>query len=246
MSCLQYRLVDAHFSGSIAPREERALREHVTECDACRARYRRQLLLAKLDPTTTLTRETRLGRALGIGRRAPVAQLFVPFLAVAAALFLLLRPADSGFTARGVVPDMISTIRVYRIADEGGATLASESLQRSDELAFTYQNGSGKTHLMIFGVDEHERVYWFHPAWMSEQENPTAIPIDPSDPRPHELREAIRHRFEGQKLEIHGLFLNAPITVKDAEAAVHRRATGDGPVSIPEGIDHVTLIGIAP
>ena len=48
--CDVRRLVDRHFAGSIAPRDEHTLREHLPSCVSCFARYERQLVLAKLDP----------------------------------------------------------------------------------------------------------------------------------------------------------------------------------------------------
>ena len=98
-------------------------------------------------------------------------------------------------------------------------------IDRQDELAFTYQShDETKTHLMIFGLDERGRVYWFHPEWTVETDNPKAIRIE-SDGRPHDLREAIRHRFEGVRLEIHGLFLDRPASVRDVEEVLSRMAS---------------------
>jgi hypothetical protein len=122
--------------------------------------------------------------------------------------------------------------------------LAGDALRRDDELAFAYENPEGKTHLMIFGVDEAGRVFWFHPAWSSENEDPMAVAIEDGRER-HELREAIRHHFKGDKLEVHGLFLNRALTVREAEAAVRSRATQSGPVTVPGGIDHVSTFGMS-
>jgi hypothetical protein len=238
MTCLSQLLVDRHFAGALTPREEHWMREHIALCEACRARYRRQLLLAKLDPSAERP-EKRLERGLFDRRVRPVLPLVVSALAIAAALLLFLRPSD-GFAPRGL--PLSSTIAVYRVANGDGITPAMESVTREDELAFSYVNGAGKTHLMIFGVDENSRIYWFYPAWTSELENPRAVPIEATDRRPHELREAIRHRFAGAKLEVHGLFLDSPMTVREVEAIAQKHETA----AIPDGIDHVITLEMKP
>ncbi|WP_426756059.1 hypothetical protein [Myxococcus sp. Y35] len=70
-SCDLLPLVDSHFSGRIAPPDERRMREHLPDCAHCRERYERQLLLARLDPAAPDAR-TRLARGLGLDAPAPV------------------------------------------------------------------------------------------------------------------------------------------------------------------------------
>lgn len=251
--CNERSLVDDHFAGVISPASERRMRDHLVDCGRCRARYQRHLVLAKLDPSAP-SAEDRIARGLGlgIGRRRPalVVPLAVTALAIAAALVLFLRPAprgdlgDSTFVPRGSVssvPSPASAIDVYRVGTSPERALAvTSSLKHHDELAFAYRNADAKTHLMIFGTDERGRVYWFHPAWTDPSESPTAIPIA-SDGATHELREAIRHGLEGQRLEIHGVFVDRPITVQEAETAARQRGpTNRGPVVIAGAVDHVT------
>ncbi|MFP2959625.1 hypothetical protein ACLEPN_17730 [Myxococcus sp. 1LA] len=69
-SCDLLPLVDRHFSGRIAPPDERRMREHLPDCAHCRERYERQLLLARLDPSA-LDARTRLARGLGIETQTP-------------------------------------------------------------------------------------------------------------------------------------------------------------------------------
>jgi hypothetical protein len=106
---------------------------------------------------------------------------------------------------------------------------SSVGLKRDDELAFSYDNASHKPYVMIFGVDEGGRVYWFYPAWTDESENPMAVKTDPNRIS-QQLPEAIKHRYAGSRLTVHGLFLDQPLTVRDVEAALrdHRLAGMQG------------------
>jgi len=189
-------------------------------------------------------------------------------LAAAAVLFLFLRPHPSpsleedGFASRGaalptVQPPMDAAARIsaFRISPrvEPGAeagkpvllSTAGASIRRTDELAFDYSNPGGKTHLMVFAVDETRRVYWFHPAWTDENENPTAIPIamTTDQEKRHELREAIRHPFEGHRLTIHGLFVDRPITVREVETLV--RTSESGEIMVTGANDDVIMLEVS-
>lgn len=246
-TCIERALIDAHFRGDISSKDERRLREHLTDCSACQAHYRRRQILAQLDPEAPAPEE-RLAKGLGLTYEADreneeqeSSKLLWPMiasaLAVAAALIFVLRsPHDDGFRSRGsigtteAIGQAASTISVYRVSDR---TLLSTSgsFRRDDELAFSYDNASHKPYVMIFGVDEKGRVYWFYPAWTDESENPMALKTDP-EATSVALPEAIKHRFQGSNLTVHGLFLENPLTVRDVEAALrdHRLSTMQGAV----------------
>ena len=98
---------------------------------------------------------------------------------------------------------------------------------------------------MIFGVDEHGHVYWFHPAWTKETDQPTAIAID-TDGKRHELREAIAHSFDGTRLEVHGLFVDRPVTGREVDAVIGKRAAPLGALAIAGAVDHVVTMTVAP
>ncbi|MBX3234088.1 MAG: zf-HC2 domain-containing protein [Labilithrix sp.] len=249
MTCADRTLVDAHFAGTIAPREERRMRAHLDGCDTCRARYRKRQILGQIDPQA-LVAEERVARGLGLRRpRVSKLPLVAAALAFAALLFFVVRPApkDDGFTARGSVtgttapstPASTSTIAVYRAnADSGAVVLASGPIGAGDELAFSYDNASDKAYLMIFGVDDGGRVYWFYPAWTSETDNPMSIAIEPGKRK--ELPDAVRHPIMGERLTIHGLFLDTPQTVRDVEAALRDRRLD----ALPGAVDHVTMFEV--
>jgi hypothetical protein len=233
-ACKGRALVDRHFEGTISPPEERTMREHLPTCEGCRAYYERWLILAKLDPEG-ISAETRIARGLGLGRR-PLARVFpigvATLVAAAAALVLFLRVApDTGFTARGAAHAApASRVFVYEVRPGAPPGLASGTVGRRDELAFAYENGAAKNRVMIFGVDEHQHVYWFYPAYKTETENPVAIPIE-KDARRHELPEAVRHDLDGAHLEVRAVFLDTPMPVREMEALVREHPTGPLPIA---------------
>jgi hypothetical protein len=248
--------VDAHFAGTIAPADERAMRGHLDGCGECRARYRRQLVLAKLDPQA-LSADVRIAQGLGLRNEHARARFAWPaagaLVAIAATILLFLRapslpPSGDGFTARGgdtgASPQSIaaSPLRVYRVPSKeeagGGPLPVFEAIDRHAELAFAYENQDRKKYLMIFAVNESGRVYWFYPGWTNPADNPKAIAIT-VDAGLHELPDAVVHRFEGSRLDIHALFLDEPMTVREVEQAI-----GGGTLSVRGAIDHVERFGV--
>lgn len=243
MNCIEQALIDSHFRGAIAPTDERRMRAHVSDCETCRAHYRRRQIFASLDPAA-LSPEERLGRGLGFGK--PARRLAFPavaaLLAVAAVLFFVIRPHDDGFTARGNVLPLQSSISVYRVGDRTLLS-ASGAVRRDDELAFSYRNDSKKPYVMIFGVDEKGAVYWFYPAWTNESENPTALKTDPAQTTV-QLPEAIKHPFAGKQLNIHGVFLDQPLTVREVEADLRKNQGSSLGSVIPGAIDTVRMFEV--
>jgi hypothetical protein len=225
MTCRHQRLVDRHFGRGLGRRRERALREHLPACAACRSRYERQLLLAELDPRRP-DAQVRLGRALGIHRPAIRARAWGPGLAVAAAVAIGLvwwaarprLPETATFAARGA-GDGASRVAIYRVRPGAPPAIVEDAIDAADELAFAYENPAGWRYLMIFGVDEHRHVYWYHPAWLDPSDDPGAIPVEGSPVR-RELPEAIRHALDGDRLRVYAVFSAAPPTVREIEAAV--------------------------
>jgi hypothetical protein len=248
-TCTMYDHVDRHFAGTISPNAERDLRGHLLTCEVCRLRYRRRLLLASLDPSAP-SPEERIARGLGVRARRPG---FAPqawsavAVAAAAAVLLLLRPATHSFTARGNIGTLpqppTSRVFVYEIAPGQRPMAAGDTLRSGAEVAFSYENGAAKRRLVIFGVDEHGHVYWFHPAWTNEGDDPVAIPIE-GDARRHELPEAIRQRFDGTRLEIRSVFVDDPLSVRQVEALLRQNPRGALPV--PGAVESSVSLTVVP
>ena len=233
LRCGQRALVDAHFAAEGSKRDEERLRGHLPECDACRRRYDRLLLLSTMDPRAK-SAEDRLARGLGLHEsRAMRAMYFSLATASAALLAVVLMPRhearpDSEFTSRGSVstrPEMDrAQLLIYRV---DGAHLPHElagKMSVRDELAFGYRNPFGKKRLMVFGVDEHRHVYWYHPAWRSREENPSAVPIEGSA-QARELPESIAQALDGASLTIYGVFTDEAWTVRTIEQRIAESKT---------------------
>ncbi len=228
-ACHLRGLVEQHFGRRQRPADERALREHLPGCVPCRSYYERHLLLQRLDPKSPGSQE-RLGQALGLVRPPfPTARAGA---ALAAGVMMVLgvvvaRPMlaedTRGFTARGgPAVTAVEPLRVYRIRPGVAPEPVEGELRTGDELAFAYQNPHGRKWLLIYGVDEHRNVYWFHPSWSHPEDNPTAVPAR-GGPDLHELPEAISHDFEGKQLMLHGLLADERLTVRQAEALLKGR-----------------------
>ncbi len=251
--CSSRALVQRHFAGTIGPRDERAMREHLPGCVACTDLYRRHLLFSRLDPGG-LAAEERIARGLGLRPRGHPAAIGVTVMVCAAAaafVLVALRPTSpndgsSAFSARGraVEPAAVtSRVFLYRVGREGPAVPVADAVKSDDELAFAYENGAGKRRLAIFGVDDARRVYWFFPAWASDAEDPVAIPIVRDADR-HELPDAVRHRFTGSRLEVRSVFLDEPVSVRAIEALVERDPAS--PLPIPGAVERSVSLRVEP
>jgi hypothetical protein len=257
-ACIERAAIARHFAGTLPPGEEHALREHLEGCAPCRLRYERHLLLSRVDPGA-LAAEERIARGLGLGvtkrpsvGRGVAAAVAVAAAAAAALLLVVRAPHDAGFTARGAKGRATRDAqheagpRLFLYDVRGAAPRPlrpGDDFPRTGELALAYQNGIAKTRLMVYAVDEHAHVYWFYPAWTSDADDPVAVPIATDEGR-HELPDAVRHPFDGAKLEVHALFLDAPVSVRQVEALVSKQPAG--PLSLPGAVETMTPLSISP
>lgn len=224
--CPMRHLVDRHFEGGNRPEQELRLREHLSSCDECHRYYERHQLFSGLDPWA-MPAEQRLARALGLlgpsaawhGRRAsvPLAPLVLAGVAAACLGLFLLRPSGRApeFVARGAAA--APRVWAYRIAPDGKANALEDFMAASDELAFAYDVPDNDERLLIFGVDEHRHVVWYHPAWTEPATSPVAVPIASGR---HELPEAVSHALDGVELTLYAVFTDQPITVRDVEQTI--------------------------
>ena len=240
------RAIAAHFEGRVSPGAEAAMRAHLPGCTVCTESYERQLTLARLDPTAPTAQE-RIARGLGLRpRRARAPWMLALLVPAAAAVVLLAWPharqpdGDGAFVTRGGAPPArAASLWTYRIAG-GTPRLAERAIDAGDELAFAYANPAGKRYLMVFGVDEHRHIYWFHPSWPAtwpaDRPAPRAVPAAPG-PGPHELPEAIRHALDGRRLTVAALFSDRPLDVIAVEKAIR---AAPAPDAVPALGDDVT------
>ena len=142
-------------------------------------------------------------------------------------------------TPAGVAAARAPEVQVYRIyIGRRGTTSekAGDFVYAGDELAFAYRNPAGKERLLVFAVDEHGHVYWYHPGWSDAGQNPTAVPIS-AEPGLHELPAAVLHKFDGERIMIHALFTDRELSVRQVESAVASAAAArdhapDAPVPL--------------
>jgi hypothetical protein len=231
-SCEMKSLVDRHFSGKLRPEEEKKLRDHLSSCRSCRSHYEHLMLQSRIDPKSMDAR-SRIAVGLGIlpRRKSPMPSLLALSAALAAALMLIVflpgNPGrEEGFAARGHEGGQVNLL-VYRLQPGKPPALAAGEISRSDELAFAYENRTGKKRLLVFGVDEDKYIYWYHPAWTKESDNPVAVPIQ-SDDAIHELPAAVAHQIQGSSLRIYAIFTDEPISVRQAEEMIRNRELSEG------------------
>ncbi|MDB4980870.1 MAG: uncharacterized protein JWM82_1622, partial [Myxococcales bacterium] len=98
----------------------------------------------------------------------------------------------------------------------GGSELAGDTIRPGDELAFSYVNADAYPYLAVCAIDEHDHVYWYHPAWTSPEENPESISIRGGH-EAYEIPAAISHELDGKTLRIVAAFTRGPVHVRDLE-----------------------------
>jgi hypothetical protein len=236
------RLIDSHFAGTIAPREERAMRSHLGECAECRTYYERHLVVASLDPRA-IRAEQRIATGLGLGPRRARGGTWTAAMALATAafaLFVMQSRTSLDFTPRGLHASAKPSFFAYRIDPAGKLDAQGGTIRATDDLAFAYTNPEGLRRLLVFGVDEHRHVYWYYPAWSDPSADPHAIAVDPGvDLR--ELPEAIRHEIDGDRLTIRAVFLDRDMSVRQVEQWVADPRTSDAPLPATAYEERVNL-----
>jgi hypothetical protein len=265
------KAIAAHFAGAGAPASEQEMRAHLPLCDACHAYYEQHLLLSTLDPAG-LPRELRLARGLGLRPARAPGHVSLAWLGLSGAAFAALvivyaggslsrrgggdgaptAPAASDSVAARGGPASVAAARtpevqIYRFAPgarAGAAERAGDVVHAGDELAFAYRNPAGKGRLLVFAVDEHGHIYWYHPGWSDAAANPTAVRIS-AEPGLHELPAAVLHKFDGERIMIHALFTDRELSVRQVESAVTAAAARDpasgvsAPLALPGATDVV-------
>jgi hypothetical protein len=145
-------------------------------------------------------------------------------------------------TARGAAP--ASELVAYQIRGERHGEL-HDAMARDDELSFAYRNLAVKPYLLVFGVDDTHRIYWYYPAWPDPGRVPSAIPIAASREQLVELPEAIRHDIAGTSLSIYAAFVTRPWTTVEVEARAAGVAFG-APIHLETPIAPVYRVAVQP
>jgi hypothetical protein len=229
------KALETLFLRGLTPSQEGDFRLHLEDCEPCRARYERYALMAPLDRKLPSARE-RL--APGLGFRAdkprPAARFWGPIglLAACAIAAVFLWPArERGtdpalFASRGAGHEAGFRLWIFRNGKTTGSAAPSpleRQMRPDDELAFAYVNPTPRTYLAIFATDEQHHVYWYHPGWRVGEAAPQSIPTVRGT-AVQELKESIRHTFEGRRLIISAVLSERPLAVTAIEAALAKDA----------------------
>lgn len=235
-ACWGQALVDRHFEATITPDQERKLRTHIEACPQCQTRYERRMLLAALDPQAPDAR-TRLGVGLGLlPRRGPSRGAWAAAAGVCAAAAVVLvvlmpgvtgqdggpapahpggrveLPVRRGRASRGATV----SVSVFRAWPGGESRDIDSPIAADAALVFSYRNEARRARLLLFGVGDDGRVYWYHPQWQDPARDPVAAPVQGGGGN-FVLTTAVKHRIAGQHLTLHALFVDEPHSVREVE-----------------------------
>jgi hypothetical protein len=219
--------IDRHFAGKTSPEDEKKMREHLLECDACQEHYERHTALAMFDPKA-MSRADRLGSAWGLRTSAPRSAwawsgwgaLGVAVAAACVLLLVLPGDTDDGFVERG--GDATAELRIYRVSG-GASELVKGAVRSGDELALAVRTPSKRHYLMAFARDEHGHVYWYAPVWTDPARDPSSVEA-PQGEKLVELPWSVAHEFDGTKLTIFAVFLSESSTVQSVERELEGRS----------------------
>jgi hypothetical protein len=163
-------------------------------------------------------------------------------LAAAAALMLMLlrpglfprstpREGDSTFTARGsqgIAQQRWLAMWIYqRRAGRSYEEVAeAASIAADARLAFGYLNQEGAyRYLMVFAVSERGQVFWYYPAYLKKDSNPTSIAITRGR---QELDDEIQHDLLPGRLRVTALFSKHPLRVSEIEQQLRAKSKTRG------------------
>jgi hypothetical protein len=109
-------------------------------------------------------------------------------------------------------------IRAFRLVPGGQPERLRKSVRSEDGLLFAYTNLGAEPfeHLMVFCVDAEREVHWFYPAYASEHENPSSIPVQVGQELA--LSEVVWLDLPKGPLTIYGAFTREPLDVWAVEA----------------------------
>lgn len=117
-------------------------------------------------------------------------------------------------------------IAAYRLAG-GDPTRLGDVMNADDELLIAYSNlgPAPARYLLVFAVDAAGSVHWYHPAWTDPDDNPVSIRIERGAGDVH-LNEAVAHDLSPGRMTLHGVFLDAPMSVREAERRIEAGTLG--------------------
>ncbi len=230
------RAIDRLLTRGLSPQRHAKLRDHLRECDDCRAYYERS---RRLEDALFAGRDLNPAAAERLGAlvvaseaRATRRPLALGVLAAATALILAVitwPPPQDDFVARGALA-AAGELSVFRVdaqtraierLPEGASVHAGEVIQ----LAYMSR---GFDHAVVVGVDARGEVQWYHPA----EPNSGGVPLRP---------DGVEEPFGGAwtitappgPLRFHALFARGAVPMGELEDALSTLAVGAAPSPLP-------------
>ncbi len=219
-------------TGPLAPHQHQALRIHLRQCDACRARYdqlaRIETSLEGGDPAPAAV----VDRMLAAGPPPPAEAeteaprrrflVLAPLLAAAAAMLLFFVPPthDEIGIRGGPGEGKVAWVEVF-VARGDAVTRLPDAIDGGDELLFAYTNLKQSPYraLAIAGLDAAGHAHWYHPAYTSVAEAPVSLAVTPGR-ADVELATRVRARHAPGPLRICAMFTTRPQQIKQVDAAL--------------------------
>ncbi|MBW1809652.1 MAG: hypothetical protein JRJ87_15765 [Deltaproteobacteria bacterium] len=246
MKCATEKELLQHLANSLPGQQAELLEQHLTSCQHCSKAHAEFAAMTRrlapdsgefddpelVDDVMTLVR---LGRAnperLSPAKPVRRAWLLAGSAAcLSAALVFFLWPAatqdeSTRIRTRGGLSsdtDRWVSLKVLRATEEGYQQV-SRKISSDDALAFVYDNRLESQHdyLMVLGVSERGRVYWYYPAYQQAGQNPQSIRIEKSK-WSVQLPDQVRHQLNPGRLRIFALFTRQALDVEMVESIIKR------------------------
>ncbi|MBW1811640.1 MAG: zf-HC2 domain-containing protein [Deltaproteobacteria bacterium] len=137
-------------------------------------------------------------------------------------------------------------LKVFNIGSTGEPARLGTSIEKDDYLLFAYTNLGEKSfgYMMVFAVAFDGEVYWFHPAYTNEADDPVSIPIH-KNIADFELAEKVRHNLSAGPLYIYSLFTREPLQVSKVEAFVKDIDPGER-IPLKNSAQHILPTKVGP
>lgn len=226
-------LMDRQFvEGELSPHQAEALRYHLQDCRACRARYDklRRLELALADPTLAAIEPVAEVARRRRSRGARWGVTLAAAAALAGAFVAVGVERDDAFVARsGRSTGKKAWIRVFaKGPSDDRPREVTTALKPTDGLllAFTNLSDSPWRYMLVVGRDASGSLHWYYPPYApgGADKLSRAVPAGVAD---RELAEVIYNDdgYPGGRFVVCAVFSRTPLSAR----AIHRKLDrGDG------------------
>lgn len=267
MKCISQKNLALYLIGEVTGSQAEVIEEHLSLCGVCRKELESMRDMVNRIGKSSDSTEDRdylpdIRRRIDSGdfghqrksrKWSFIAAAGIVLLALATLVVFLLQSGktDDEFTVKSDLPPVLEQdrwvgIQAYSVGASGTPMELGDIHRESDYLIFSYTNLGENPFdfMMVFAVDEKGRVYWYHPAYTQEGEDPVSITISKGAER-IELREKVRHDYPEGRLWIYGLFTNAPMRVSSIEKMLTTTTRGKR-IPIEGSAQHILVTEVKP